>query len=212
MPDHRRPARHRRPRLRLAVAAAVLLSLAACGGSDDGDAAEESPGTEQDGTTTTTTTTTTEDDGTTTTAPEDDETADDGDDSATTGGDACDIVSDEVVTQVLGMADIPRREANGVVGETYSCIKGSERTDDLTTASYVSVAFIPGGSAIVDQFAGEAGSVDVPGLGDQAVFVPSAGSLSIAEGSDSYQIQVVKLGRPSNQADAVAVAEDVLGG
>lgn len=196
MSEHRPVARPRRARLPMAAAVALVLGLAACGGSDDGAAKKDPPGTAQDVTTTT--------------APDDNGSAADGT-VQEASSEACDIVSDEVVTQVLGTDDIPRREPSGVVGETYSCIKGSERTDDLTTAAYVNVSFLKGGASIVDQFAAEAESVEVTGFGDRAVFVPSAGALSVAVGSDSYQIQVVKAGRPSDQADAEAVAKDVLG-
>ena len=195
MHHHLSPLRRRRATTALAGAVLLLTSLAACGGDDDtaGD----------DTTTTRSDVTTAADEGTTTTvddAPE------------AEGGGPCDLMSDEVVMAVLGFDDIPRREPSEVPGQSRSCIKGSERTDDLTTASFVSVNFLDGGSVLVDQSAAEAGAVQVEGFGDAAVFLPSAGVLSIAVGSDGYTIQVVKNGRPSDQADATTVAEDVLGG
>ena len=196
MPAPRTPHRTRRGLIRSGVAAALLLGLAACGGGgDDDDAGDDPPGTEEG-----TTVTTAPDDEATDEAPEDEESAE-----------ACDIVSDEVVLEVLGFDDIPRREPHEVPGQSVSCIKGSDRTDDLTTASYVNVSRITGGSPMVDQAAGEADAVEVSGLGDQAVFIPSAGALSVAVGGDGYLIQVVKNGKPSDQADAVTIAEDVLG-
>ena len=110
-----------------------------------------------------------------------------------------------------GLDELERREPNGDLTQTYGCIKGTDRVDDLSAGSYVSVSFIKGGAAIVDQFASEPASVSVTGYGDKAVYVPDAGAMSIAVGADSYQIQVVKGGRPSDQADATAVADDVLG-
>lgn len=77
--------------------------------------------------------------------------------------------------------------------------------------AYVSVIYLTGGGVVVDQMSTQAGAVEVAGFGDKAGFLPSAGTLSIAVGADSYSIQVVKAGKPSNQADAVTVAEDVLG-
>ncbi len=89
--------------------------------------------------------------------------------------------------------------------------QGHRSVDDLSAGSYVSVSFIKGGAAIVDQLASEPASVSVSGYGDKAVYVPDAGAVSIAVGADSYQIQVVKGGQPSGQTDATAVADDVLG-
>ncbi len=195
MPAPRTSHRRHRGLTGLAAAAILLIGLTACGGGSDDDDADDPPGTEEE-----TTVTTAPDDESTDDAPEDDE-----------SGEACDIVSDDVVMEVLGFDDIPRREPHEVAGQSTSCIKGSERTDDLSTASYVNVSLLIGGKPLVDQAATEADAVEVPGLGDQAVFVPSAGALSVAVGDDAYLIQVVKDGAPSDQADATTVAEDVLG-
>lgn len=173
----------------------LLLGGAACGGGDD-DASDEVPTSAPD----TTVTTAPEEEAPDEEAPEED-----------APDEICDIVSDEVVLEVLEMDDLERREPNGDLTQTYGCIKGTDRVDDLSTGSYVSVSFIKGGAAVVDQFASEPASVSVTGYGDKAVYVPDAGALSIAVGADSYQIQVVKGGRPSDQADATIVADDVLG-
>jgi hypothetical protein len=195
MPAPRTTPRHRRGLTGLAAAAILLVGLAACGGGGDDDAADDPPGTEEETTVTT--------------APEDEATDEAPEDEGS--GEACDIVSDEVVLEVLGFDDIPRREPHEVEGQSTSCIKGSDRTDDLSTASYVNVSLLIGGKPLVDAAASEADAVEVSGLGDQAVFVPSAGALSVAVGDDGYLIQVVKNGKPSDQAAAVTVAEDVLG-
>ena len=201
MPAPRTTHRHRRGLTSLA-AATLLISLTACGGGGDDDNADDPPDTEEQTTVTT--------------APDDEVADDDGTSDAGAdeeeSGEACDIVSDEVVMGVLGFDDIPRREPHEVAGQSTSCIKGSERTEDLSTASDVNVSFLTGGKAIVDQFAAQPGAVEVSGFGDNAVFTPDAGVLAIAVGNDSYQIQVVKNGVPSNQADATTIAEDVLGG
>lgn len=196
MPAPRTTLRYRRGLTSLA-AVTLLISLAACGGGGDDDNADDPPGTEEQTTVTT--------------AP-DDEVADDEGDDDEDSGEACDIVSDEVVMEVLGFDDIPRREPHEVEGQSTTCLKGSERTEDLSTASYVNVSFLTGGKTVVDQFAAQPGAVEVSGFGDNAVFTPDAGVLAIAVGNDSYQIQVVKNGVPSNQADATTVAEDALAG
>jgi hypothetical protein len=127
------------------------------------------------------------------------------------GGDACDIVSDEVAARVLGIG-IERREPHtDATYQTLSCIKGTERVTDLSKSYYVSVSILPtAGSMLLDQASSEAGSVPVSGLGDQAVFLPGIGALLISDGGDGVQVQVVKAGKPAEQLDAVAVAHDVL--
>lgn len=124
-------------------------------------------------------------------------------------GDACAIVSDEVAAEVLGI-EVVRREATGEAGAaSVSCIKGSERADDPADFSYVSVGVTEGGVALVDEAGAQADSVPVDGLGDQAVFLPSAGALFVADGTDAVQVQVVQGGVPGSQEDVVTVATDV---
>ena len=125
------------------------------------------------------------------------------------GGDACDIVSDEVAAEVLGV-EVVRREASGEQGApSVSCIKGSERSDDPADFSYVSVSVTADGAVLVDGAGAEADSVVVDGVGDQAVYLPSAGALFVADGTDAVQVQVILAGVPGTQEDVLAVATDV---
>jgi len=188
-----------RPRSRRTVLAAVLLGgllIAGCGSGDGTDAgstatAEGFEDSADDDTTPTTTT------------------ADSGSEEAS--GDACDIVSDDVSAEVLGV-EVVRREPHGEPGSgSVSCIKGLERTDDPASFSYVSVAVVAGAAALVDEASAEEGSQPVAGLGNRAVYVPSAGALFIADGADGVQVQVVKAGIRGSQQDCVTVANDVLG-
>lgn len=125
--------------------------------------------------------------------------------------DACDIVSDEVAGEVLGI-EIARREPHtDATGKSLSCIKGTKRVTDMSKGYYVSVSLIPtAGSLLLDQASSQAGSAPVSGLGDKAVYLPSLGVLLISDGGDGIQVQVVKAGKPAEQQDAVTVAEDVL--
>lgn len=178
------PVRRRRMALAVVLVGGVLI--VGCASSDDSDASSS------------TTTAGSDDSATTTTAGSDDVT-----------GDACDIVSDDVAADVLGI-EIVRREANGEPGsESVSCIKGTERADDPADYFYVSVGVIAGGSALVDQASTELGGQPVDGFGDRAVFSSSAGTLFVADGDDGVQVQVVKAGVPGSQEDCVTVAEDV---
>jgi len=127
---------------------------------------------------------------------------------------ACEIVSDEVAAEVLGV-EIVRREGHGDPGSgSVSCIKGTARlTDqdsDFSGMSFVSVAEVAGGAVIVDEASTQEGSQAVAGLGDRAVFLPNAGVLFIADGADEVQVQVVQAGVPGSQEDCITVANDVL--
>jgi hypothetical protein len=175
-------------RPRWLVAAAVVVTLiAGCGGGDDGG------GNASAGSTGSTSTSA----GAAVTTP-------------TKSGDACTIVSDAVVADVLGVP-VTRREPHEDEGSgTVSCIKGVERTSDVTTISYVSVSVFGGGGALVDAARAEAGSQPVAGVGDQAVYVPSAGALSVADGSAAIVVQVVRAGAPGDQHETTTVARDVL--
>ncbi len=183
-------------RLRAILGAALITGVLAAGcGSDDGASSAS---------TTTAGSTDTSGDSTTSTAAS----ATDGSEEA--DGGACDIVSDEVAAEVLGV-EIVRREgtadpASGGVG----CIKGTERQVDLADGYYVSVSVVPGGTTLVDEASAEEGSQPITGLGDRAVYLPSAGALFIADGTDAVSVQVVKAGVPASQQDCVTVAEDVL--
>lgn len=183
-----------------AAASIVVLLAAGCGSGDSSDTASPKASAGQKAGS---------DDATTTTAATD---PGKGDKANEENGDACDIVSDEVAADVLGIK-IERREPhtdpsnNGV-----SCIKGTERTNDLANGAYVSAAIIPGaGAQLVDDATAQKGSELVKGLGDRAVFLPDAGVIFIADGADAVQVQVVKGGKPAGQKDVVTVAEDVEG-
>ena len=135
-------------------------------------------------------------------------TADGGD--STTGGDGCDLISDDVAAQILGI-EIVRREPNvDAATGGISCLKGTERVTDLTQAYYVSVSNTPGGAVFLDQAIGQADYEPVPGVGDRAEFLASAGSLIIAAGADLVTVQVVQAGVPGNLEDCITVAQDVL--
>ncbi|MBA2280331.1 MAG: hypothetical protein H0W25_03720 [Acidimicrobiia bacterium] len=192
-----------RRRLAAAALGVLLISASACGG-DDGDASSATTADAATPTTADTSPTTTDAEPPTTTT-----TTDATPTTTTTGGDACDILSDDVVTAVLGV-DIVRREPT-TDGSSRSCLKGLDRTDDPANFFYVNVAVIPGaGSMLVDQFAAEPAAVPIEGLGDQAVYVPDVGGIFMVVGADAVQVQVVQGGVPGNQEDCVTVAEDVL--
>lgn len=127
------------------------------------------------------------------------------------GSDTCDIVSDEVTSEVLGI-EVERREPHmDASGKVLSCIKGTKRVTDMSMAYYVSVSIIPtAGSMLLDRASSQAGGVPVSGLGDEAVYLSGLGTLLVTDGGDGVQIQVVKAGRPGEQQDVVTVAEDVL--
>lgn len=183
-------------RLRATLAAALITGVLAAGcGSDDGASSASSTTGGSAGTSA---------DSTTTTA------ASDTDGSAEADSGACDIVSDEVVAEVLGVEIVRREGSNDPASGGASCIKGTERQADLANAAYVSVGVVPGGTALLDEAGAEEGSQPVAGLGDRAVYLPSAGALFIADGIDLVQVQVVKAGVPAGQQDCVTVANDVL--
>lgn len=201
--------------LRLLAAIVIVLTSSCGGGDDDNDAAtsadasatsvaSDDPAPSPDASSTSVVT----DDAATSTAatstPAVTEVA-----TTAPSGDGCDLVSDEVAAEVLGV-EIVRREAHGEPGsQGVSCIKGLERTGDPAGFFYVSVAVVPGGSVLIDEASAQEGSQPVDGLGDRAVYVPNIGALYVAEGADAIQVQVVKAGVPGSQQDAVTVANDV---
>ena len=74
----------------------------------------------------------------------------------------------------------------------------------------MSVSNIPGGAVFLDQATGQADYELVPGVGDRAEFLASAGSLIVAAGADLVTVQVVQAGVPGNLEDCITVAQDVL--
>lgn len=186
------PIPRHRGRLVLATALAVVgLLVAGCGSGGD----DASPTTTGAG----------DDDASTTTSTASEPGTDDG---ATEGGDACDLVSDDIVEEILGTA-VSRREPL-VDGASIGCVKGTERQDDPANFNYVSVSISAGGASFVDEASAQAGSEPVEGVGDRAVYLEAAGALFAADGGDLVHVQVVKGGVPGNKAEAVAVLEDVL--
>ena len=184
----------RRTGLVLASALSVVLLAAGCGSSDpESETSSESAvaGTDdaQDSAATS---------------------ADDGSDSEA-GGDGCDLISDELAAEILGI-EIARREPHTETSTGgVSCVKGTERVSDLSQASYVSVSVTPGGAAFFDETIAGAGTEPVPGVGDQAAFLSTAASLIIAAGADLVTVQVIKSGVPGTLDECTTVAEEVLG-
>lgn len=129
----------------------------------------------------------------------------------TASGNACDIVSDEVVAAVLGVA-VVRREGHRQPGsESASCIKGLERSTDPKGYTFVTAGVVAGGGAAATaRAAAIKGTVEVSGLGDRAFYLASAGVLTIADGDDLVQAQVVKSGVPGSQQDCITIAKDIL--
>lgn len=127
------------------------------------------------------------------------------------GGDGCDLISDDVAAEILGIEIVRREPSTDPTTGGVGCVKGTERVTDLTQASYVSIGVTPGGAPFLAEASREAGSIAVSGVGDQAVFLPSAGALFIADGADLVQTQVVHGGVPGGQEDCITAAEDVLG-
>lgn len=126
------------------------------------------------------------------------------------GGDGCELISDDLAAEILGI-EIARREPHvDTTTGGVSCIKGTERVEDLSQASYVSVSRTPGGAAFFDQTIEGAGTESIPGVGDRAAFLADAASLIIAAGDDLVTVQVVKGGVPSGLDDCLTVAAEVL--
>lgn len=131
--------------------------------------------------------------------------------SSQKGGDGCDVLSDEVVSRLLGV-EVVRREPGGDAGAgRYSCVKGSARSQDPSTFNYVSVGVTPGGGpALLDALGSQEGSQPVSGFGEDAAYLPSAGLLVVSVGGDAVQAQIIEGGVPGSLADAKTVMSDVL--
>lgn len=188
---------------RIALAAVTIALLTAgcgSGGGDDGKSTDSAAA----GTDTVAA-------GDTATGTGDTATESQGDGGSDGGGAGCDLISDELAASVLGI-DIVRREPHeDATTGGVSCIKGTERVQDLSQASYVSISATPGGAAFFDQTIEGAPTESVPGVGDRAEFLADAASLIIAAGEDLVTVQVVKGGVPSSLDDCLTVAEEVLG-
>jgi len=176
------------------TALTIVLLVAGCGSSDTPEtAATDSGAAESD---------TAADTGTT-------PAADDNGDSQN-GGDGCDLISDDLAAEILGI-EIVRREPNSdPTTGGLSCLKGTERVEDLSQASYVSASVTPGGAAFFDQTIAEAETETVSGLGDRAEYLAVAASLIIAAGTDLVTVQVIQGGAPGALEECITVAEEVL--
>lgn len=127
------------------------------------------------------------------------------------GGDGCDLVSDELAAEILGI-EIARREPHSdPTTGGVSCIKGTERANDLTQGSYVSVSVTPGGAAFFDETIAGGGTEPIQGVGDRAEFLAGAASLILAAGTDLITVQVIHGGAPGSLEDCITVAEEVIG-
>lgn len=132
------------------------------------------------------------------------------------GDGACEIVSDEVVSSVLGV-DIVRREGKMISqGSTRgaSCIKGLARSSDPSDFTFVSTSVTDEagqGATMLDQAVSEVDATAVAGLGERAVFASSVGAVFIIAGDHLLTAQVTKAGKPGSLQDCEAVAEDMLG-
>lgn len=193
------------PRWREAGAAiALAAALTACGGGSSRTSGTSAvPRTNPPSSSTATTP---EDEGISVTT-----TSADGGPPQNKGGEACDVLSDDVVSHVLGVK-IVRREPVGDPGtQRYSCLKGASRSDDPTKFTYVSVGVTAGtGPALLDALRSQEGSQPVGGIGDDAAYLPSAGLLVVSVAGDAVQAQIVKGGVPGSLADAKTVLLDVL--
>ena len=191
------------------AAATIALLTAGCGsgGGDDGKSTDSAAA----GTDTVAADDTATESGDTATESDDTATESQGNGGSEEGGAGCDLISDEVAASVLGI-DIVRREPNeAATTGGVSCIKGTERAQDLSQVSYVSISATPGGASFFDQTIEGAPTESVPGVGDRAEFLADAAALIIAAGADLVTVQVVKGGVPSSLDDCLTVAEEVLG-
>lgn len=131
-------------------------------------------------------------------------------------GDFCSKISDAEATAVLGVPIGRREQPSSAPNGVAACIKGTPRQalSDLSKAAYVSFSTFPAG--------GELGSFEqlktklpdakvLNGLGDQALFSPSAGWVMGFLDGKVFSVQVVKAGKPGNEADAVTMAKAFVG-
>jgi hypothetical protein len=126
-------------------------------------------------------------------------------------GDFCSKISDVEATAVLGVPIARREQPSAAPNGVGGCIKGTPRQalSNLSKGAYVSFSTFPAG--------GELGSFDkvkasfpdakvLAGLGDQALFSPTGGLVMGFLDGKVFSVQVVKAGKPGNEADAVTMA------
>lgn len=186
----------RRPHRPWLLAAALTIGLlaAGCGSDDTPDTVATDSATDE------------------TSATDDSAATSDGDDGgdSAAGGDGCDLISDELAADILGV-EIVRREAHTETSTGgVSCVKGTERVADLSQAYYVSVSVTPGGAAFFDETIAGAGTEAITGVGDQAAFLSTAASLIIAADTNLVTVQVIQAGAPGTLEECITVAEEVL--
>ena len=97
--------------------------------------------------------------------------------AASTGGGAtgpCDLITTDEVASALGVSGVTSTPSDGVVAY---CMYNAGA--DIAAATSWTKS---GGSVAFGAFAQEAGAIQVPGIGDQAVFSPSTETLFILKG------------------------------
>jgi hypothetical protein len=130
--------------------------------------------------------------------------------AASSSSDGCDLLSDDEVKSVIGV-DITRREASAQTAGAFGCVKGNDRSTDLSTAAFVSFSvFTTGGSALLDQLGAEAGTEQISGLGDRALFQAAQGFVFIAKGGKVLSVQVFKFGQKGSRDEVIGLARIAL--
>ena len=124
--------------------------------------------------------------------------------------DGCSLLTDDEVTAVIGSA-VTRREPSPKTAASFGCVKGTDRAADLSTAAFVSVSvFTAGREAMLDEIAADAGTEEISGLGDRALYQPAGGFVFILKGSTVVSVQVFKLGQPGSRDDVLSLGRSVL--
>lgn len=131
-------------------------------------------------------------------------------------GGFCSKISDAEATAVLGVPIGRREEPSAAPNGISSCVKGTPRQAlaNLSKAAYVSFSTFPAGGELgsFDQVKAKFADAKVlNGVGDQALFTPSAGVVIGFLQGRVFQVQVVKAGKPGTEADAVTMAKAFLG-
>jgi hypothetical protein len=129
---------------------------------------------------------------------------------SSTAGEGCDLLTDDEVKAVIGV-DITRREASAKSTASFGCVKGNDRSNDLTKGAFVSFSvFTTGGAALLDQLAAEAGTEQVSGLGDRALYQSAQGFVFIAKGDKVLSVQVFKFGKSGSRDEVLGLARKAL--
>ncbi len=131
-------------------------------------------------------------------------------------GDFCSKISDAEATAVLGVPIGRREQPSPPKPGLSACIKGTPRQalSNLSKAAYVSFSSFPAGGELAsfDQVKSKFADAKVlSGVGDRALFSPSAGVIFGFLHGRVFSVQVVKAGKPGTEADAVTMAKALLG-